>query len=196
MLLSWHNIHSVPLSLKNIPVWTINYMLTQNLPRIFVIFLSHSQSLPCQLLVTFFVRPWYLCPLGARHCPVHGTVHQASFSGYTPSSFYGQLYRAKIHSFPWRVVTRDETYINQSHPTSSYVCLTQTIILYSKNFLENVLKCCLISPSSEFMAGFRTQIMYTSIPTHLAADCGNIVLFGKLTGEERRESLFLRKMSW
>lgn len=42
---------------------------------------------------------------------------------------------------------------------------------------------------SEFMADFRTQLMHNSIPFHLAAGCGNIMLFGKLTRRENRRSV-------
>ena len=52
----------------------------------------------------------------------------------------------RLHSSPWGVVTQHETYINHSHPVSSR-CPTQTIIVYSSTFLENVRACCLISPS-------------------------------------------------
>lgn len=46
---------------------------------------------------------------------------------------------------------------------------------------------------SEFMAGFRMPLMHTYIPSHLAAGCGNIVLFGKLIGEGEKRSSVLKE---
>lgn len=49
---------------------------------------------------------------------------------------------------------------------------------------------------SEFMAGFRIQLMHTSILSHPVAGCGNIMLFGKLTEEgEKRNSVFQGNVS-
>lgn len=46
---------------------------------------------------------------------------------------------------------------------------------------------------SEFMTSFRIQLMHASLPSHIVAGCGNIMLFGKLTGEGEKRSSVLKE---
>lgn len=114
----------------------------------------------------------------------HGIIQWPCLYTESWASLCGELCRRKTPLLPLRSgdptwdVHKSQSSCVISLPHTNHYCVLEYFFGKCSWMLFNL---SIQSHCSEFMAGFRIQLMHTSLLSHPVAGCDNIMLFGKLT---------------